>query len=137
MEIALRFFIHALENASLWPKVLPRIQFMLNNTFSLTMGKILNEIAYGFSLCRLLDLLSDPLLPNTFQACTDATNAISFALANQKAHYNRKHQPLFMKVGDWAMLRLYKGYSIPSSVGVTKKLTQQYVGPFCVVEKIG
>lgn len=42
-----------------------------------------------------------------------------------------------MKVGDWAMLKLYKGYSIPSSADVTKKLTQQYVGPFRVLEKIG
>ena len=42
-----------------------------------------------------------------------------------------------MKVGDYAMLRLHKGYSIPSSVGVTKKLTQQYVGPFYVFEKVG
>ena len=42
-----------------------------------------------------------------------------------------------MKVGDWAMLKLHKGYSIPSSAGVTKKLTQQYVGPFRVLEKVG
>ena len=42
-----------------------------------------------------------------------------------------------MKVGDWAMLRLYKGYSISSSTGITKKLTQQYVGPFRIFEKVG
>lgn len=42
-----------------------------------------------------------------------------------------------MKIGDWVMLKLYKGYSIPSSVGVTKKLTQQYVGPFQIVKRIG
>lgn len=42
-----------------------------------------------------------------------------------------------MKVGEWAMLRLHKGYSIPSTLGVTKKLTQQYVGPFCISEKVG
>lgn len=35
------------------------------------------------------------------------------------------------------MLRLHKGYSIPSSLGVTKKLTQQYVGPFRVPEQVG
>lgn len=69
--------------------------------------------------------------------CTDAADAISFALANQKAHYNRKHQPMFMKVGDWAMLRLHKGYSILTSAGITKKLTQQYVGPFLILKKVG
>ena len=82
VEIALRFFVHALENAFLWPKVLFCIQSILNNTSSLTIGKTPNEIVYGFSLHRLLDLLSDLLLSNTFQARTDATNAISFALAN-------------------------------------------------------
>ena len=35
------------------------------------------------------------------------------------------------------MLKLHKGYSIPSSTGVTKKLTQHYVGPFHVLEKVG
>ena len=137
VEIALRFFVHALEDPSLWPEVLPRIQSILNNTSSSTTGKTPNEIAYGFSLRRPLDLLSDPLLPNTFQARADTADAISFALANQKTNYDRKHQPLFMKVGDWAMLKLHKEYSIPSSASVTKKLTQQYVGPFRVFEKVG
>ena len=137
VEIALHFFVHALEDASLWLEVLPRIQSILNNTSSSTTSKTPNEVAYSFSPRRPLDLLSDPLLPNILQARTDATDAISFALANQKAHYDRKHQPLFMKVGDWAMLKLHKGYSIPSSAGVTKKLTQQYVGPFRILEKVG
>ena len=34
------------------------------------------------------------------------------------------------------MLKLHKGYSILSSVGVTKKLTQQYVGFFQIVERV-
>lgn len=35
------------------------------------------------------------------------------------------------------MLKLYKRYSIPFFAGITKKLTQQYVGPFCILEKVG
>lgn len=35
------------------------------------------------------------------------------------------------------MLRLHRGYSIPFSAGVTKKLIQQYVGPFQVKERVG
>lgn len=35
------------------------------------------------------------------------------------------------------MLKLYKSYSILSSVRMTKKLIQQYVGPFQIIEKIG
>ena len=126
-----------MKDRSLWPEVLPRIQAILNNTSSLTTGKTPNKIAHSFSLQRPLDLLSNSLLPNTFQAGADAANVISFALANQKAHYDLKHQPFFMKVGDWAMLKLHKGYSIPFFAGVTKKLTQQYVRLFRVLEKLG
>ena len=35
------------------------------------------------------------------------------------------------------MLKLHKGYLIPSSISVTKKLTQQYIGPFQIIEKVG
>ena len=98
---------------------------------------MLNKIAYGFSPRRLLDLCLAITRLDTYVARTEAADAISFALANHKKHYDRSHQPLFMKVGDWAMLKLHRGYSIPSSVSVTKKLTKQYVGPFQIVEKVG
>ena len=137
VEIALRFFIHSMDDSSRWPEVLHRIQSLLNNTSSSTTGKTPNEVAYRFSPRRPLDLCSTTALPDTYVARTAAADAILFALANQKVHYDRSHQPLFMKVGDWAMLKLHKGYSIPSSVGITKKLTQQYVGPFQIIERIG
>ena len=35
------------------------------------------------------------------------------------------------------MLKLHKGYSILSSVEVTKKLTQQYVGLFQIIKRVG
>ena len=126
-----------MENPFRWPEVLPRIQSLLNNTSSTTTGKTPNEIAYRFSPRRTLDLYSTATRPDTYVAHTEATNAISFALANHKEHYDKSHQPLVMKVGDWAMLKLHKGYSIPSSVSMTKKLTQQYVSPFQIVKKIG
>ena len=66
VKIALRFFVHALEDAFLWPKVLFCIQSILNNTSSSITGKTPNKIAYGFSPRRPLDLLSDLLLPNIF-----------------------------------------------------------------------
>lgn len=81
-------------------------------------------MAYGFSPYRSLNLLSPPRFPAVFQACADATDAIFFALTNQKVYYNKKHQSLFLKVGDWAILRLYKGHPILSLLRVTKKLIQ-------------
>ena len=100
-------------------------------------GKTLNKVAYGFSPRRFLDLYLIVPQPDTYVACIEAIDAIFFALTNQKKYYNRNYQLLFMKVGDWAMLKLYKDYSIPSSIGITKKLIQQYIGPFQFVEKIG
>ncbi len=57
-------------------------------------------------------------------------------MTNQKTYYDRKQQPLFMKKGEWTILRLHKGYSIPATLGITKKLTQQYVGPFQIENKV-
>ncbi len=125
-----------MEDPSRWPEVLTQIQSLLNNNSSFTTGKTPNEIAYGFSPRRLLDSTLAMEMRNAYVAHTNAANAILFALFNQKEYYNRKHQPLFMKVGNWAMLRLHKSYSILSLAGVTKKLTQQYVSPFRIKERV-
>lgn len=103
----------------------------------MTIGKTPIRIAYGFSPGRPLDLLS--ALPSPAIATTriEAADAISFAMTNQKAHYHRKHQPLFMKKDEWVMLRLHKRYSIPRALRITKKLTPQYVGPFQIEDKVG
>ncbi len=91
VEIALCFFIHMMDDPSHWPEVLPWIQSLLNNTSSSTTGKTSNKIAYGFSPGRSLDLCSAVALPNMYVACAEATDTISFTLANQKEHYDRRH----------------------------------------------
>lgn len=129
-EIALRFFIHAIENSFWWPKVLSRIQLLLNNTSSSTIGKTPNKIAYKIFFRRLLDLYLTIISPNINVARTGAADSIVFAFFNYKKYYDKKHQLLFIKVENWAMLKLYKGYLIFSSLKVTKKLTQQYISSF-------
>lgn len=42
-----------------------------------------------------------------------------------------------MKVGNCAMLKLYKSYSITIPAGVTTKLTQQYINLFRNSERVG
>lgn len=137
MEIAMRFYIHTLEKPSLWPKILPRLQALLNNSVSSTTGKTPNEVAYGFTPNTALDLLNTASSPEFLHARTSAKDAIAFANINAKYHYDRHHQPMFLRVGDYAFLRLHRGYNIPANLGVTKKLTQQYVGPFKVLGRVG
>ena len=43
---------------------------------------------------------------------------------------------MFLKVGDMAFIRLYKGYSLLYAK-VSKKLSQQYAGPFKVIKRVG
>lgn len=124
IEITSQFFLHAFNDLILWPKIFSQIQSIFYNTFCLTINKIPNKIAYGFFLQRPLDLPRLSKLLIAFQTCADTANAISFTLANQKAHHNKKHQILFLKIEDQATLRLHKSYFILSSLGVMKKLTQ-------------
>ena len=79
-----------------------------------------------------------PLVPNQdqYRPCQiDAKDAIAFAAMKMKEYYDIRHKPKFFKVGDMVNLRLHRGYSVPS---ITKrKIDQQFVGPFRVVERIG
>lgn len=100
VEIALRFFVYALDNPRLWPQVVFRIQAIINNTSSFLTSKTSNKVAYNFSPRHLLDLLAALPTPDALVVCANTSEAISFALLNQKVIYNRKHQALFMKVGE-------------------------------------
>lgn len=135
VEIALRFYIHALEKWSFWPKLLPRIQAFLNN--SSVSGDTPNEAALGFTPNRPLDLLNLPPQVERVVARTTAQDAIAFAQMANKAAYDRRHQPMFLKINDWALIRLHKGYKIPSTLGITHKLADQFVGPFKVLDRVG
>lgn len=44
---------------------------------------------------------------------------------------------MYLRKGDWAYLRLYKDYSILVTEVLGIKLSQQYVGPFEILKKVG
>lgn len=65
----------------------------------------------------------------------DAQDALAFAAVRMKEYYDAKHKPMFFNVGDFVHLRLHRGYEM---AGVqSKKLGQQFAGPFEVTERIG
>ena len=56
-EKALRFHIRTLNNSKHWPKALPCMQALLDNSKSSTTTQTPNEVAYGLSPYTALDLL--------------------------------------------------------------------------------
>ena len=83
----------------------------------------LNETAYGFALNRFLKLLNKLTSAiDQFQTRIAVRDAIAFAQMLNKYHYDRRHQLMFLRVEDWALLRLHRGYKISSTTGITTKL---------------
>lgn len=135
VEIALRFILTT--GTDDWLSPLPFLQGSLNNSMTST-GFAPNELAYGFRVRDTLGLLAD-LPPEDLDRLRlvkreEADDAIAFANAIAKTRYDSKHLSLKIKEGSLVYLRLHHGYSIP---GVNPKLSNQRVGPFKVLEKVG
>lgn len=64
-----------------------------------------------------------------------AREALKFAAVNIKYTYDRKHKPLRLKVSDWAILRLHRGYRIPGHLN--RKLDIQRTTPLKIIRKVG
>ena len=101
-----------------------------------TTGRTPNEICYGFTPNFVFDLAQPELGLGIPAARAEVSDAIDWGVMNAKGSYDRKHTPMFLKVGDMAFIRLHKGYSLPYAK-VSKKLSQQYAGPFKVIERVG
>lgn len=88
-EIALRFFLAALEDPKLWPTVLSRMAAALNNStaYSSTV-QAPNEVLYGFKTREPLDLIkiSDPFPQEAIDAAiAPINNAVTPTIAAQNA----------------------------------------------------
>ena len=72
----------------------------------------------------------------TVRARFEMTDVIAFVQMISKYYYDRKHQFLFMKTDDYALIRLHHDYNISTIEILDKKLSQQYVDSFKIIEKI-
>ncbi|KAI0998009.1 hypothetical protein K3495_g10181 [Podosphaera aphanis] len=67
---------------------------------------------------------------NAYRAgLVDVLDEIMFSAASMKQQFDRRHKPLFLNAGEFALPRLHRGFNVPGITGNTK-LTQQYTGPF-------
>lgn len=139
VEIAFRFFLTTLPNPANWEEGIGPIQSSVNNSRSSSTGKSPNEVVYGFTPTQSTDLVSTkahtPLIAKFIRI--EVADAIAFSQMSAKWVYDKNHKSITLAVGDFALLRLHKGYKIPSSAILGPKLSQQYAGPFKVLARIG
>ena len=66
----------------------------------------------------------------------DVQNSIAFSQTLSKDYYNKKHTSCQLQIDDWIFLKLHKKYDIFFIAILSKKLSQQYVESFQIIEKI-
>jgi hypothetical protein len=137
VEIALRYHLASIQDIKEWSKVLSVIQAHINN-IKTSLGKISNEIVYGFFSMQPWDFLKEPTTTDDYTRFRkQVSDIMAWTQMAMKHIYDRKHRSLDMKPEDYVLLRLHKGYNIPATKTLGKKLSDQYAGPFKILEKIG
>ena len=141
VEIALRFL--TTEYTTSWVKVLPSLSATLNNSVSSTTGMSPNEYITGAKAREIPDMVNPTKADKSHEQMVldrevfrqEVRDSLTWANAKAKLWYDHKHKPLIMKPGDKAWLRLHRGYCLPGKPN--RKLSQQRMGPFKILERIG
>ena len=142
VEIALRYYITSNPTkAERWNEFLPFLRATLNNAFNAATGMSPNELVYGTKLNEGVSMLANlkglqtdiGIQRNLNQKA--AAEAIAFANVDAKTRYDTKHQPLRLKEGDFAFVKLHAGYKLSGLEN--SKLTNQRAGPFKVLKRYG
>ena len=135
-EIALRFHLQSLFNFKDWSEaVINSIQRAFNNSILFT-DKTSNEICYDFTSMQSIDLLKNSSIVSIEIAKMSAANVIAMTQMYAKNIYDKNHHSFQLKVENWILLRLHKRYEISFIIVLSRKLFQQYVKLFQIVEKI-
>ncbi len=144
IEIALQYWIMILKCSEEWPKSLPRLQAVLNNStkYSSTQQS-LNEVLFECKIREALNLLCvaesetqthemvdvhsiQLMIMNNYQSAhIDVKDVIGFAAMQMKYYYDERHQPLYFQPDDMVNLCLHQEYTL-SSLFINKKLKQQF-----------
>ena len=101
-----------------------------------------NEIFYDFTSVQVIDLIKFidvdifklTLKKRRLITRQNVNDVIVFDQMNAKFHYDKKHESMFMKQENVALIKLHKNYNISSTI--SKKYDQQCVESFTIIEKI-
>ena len=119
-----------------WERLLPPIQAALNSSKKTSTGLSPHELMYGQPLRQPWNLLRR-ISDRTFALRQDAQEALAYAAIRMKEQYDKRHQPMHFEKGDKVLLRLHKGYNVPANKRLSRKLGQQFAGPFEVLQRVG
>jgi hypothetical protein len=119
-----------------WPILLPSLHEILNSTTNAATEKSPHELMYGMRLNTGV-IHSPEAAAQDFSIRDDAYEAMKFASMYMKEVYDKKHKDIHFDIGDQVYLTLHKGYDIPETGILGRKLSRQRVGPFKVIERIG
>jgi hypothetical protein len=145
IEIALRHVV-AISKTD-WTEFIEEVEFNINNNVNLSTGLSPMQFLTGLNAPNILDTaipgqVSDRrAIEWTDERSTlrqQARDSLLFAQTKMSIYYDRKHQPVILKAGDKAYIKLANGiepgYKIANSSG---KLYQLRVGPFQIIEPVG
>jgi hypothetical protein len=136
LEITLRYYIQKLLDSTLWVSALWKFQSIFNNTRSIVTEKISNELLYEITSNLSLNISFKNKVLNHDYLRKKAQNAINWAQMQNKAHYDRRHTSLFLKIDEWVLLKLHHEYFVSSFKNMTKKIFTQYIESFKIIQRI-
>jgi hypothetical protein len=136
LKIALWYYIQKFHDFTLWISALWKFQFVFNNTRFDATNKTSNELLYELTFNLSLNISFTNETFNHDRLRKETQNAINWTQMINKIHYDRRHSSLFLKINEWAMLRLHHEYFISDSKNMIKKIFTQYVESFKVVQRI-
>jgi len=145
VEIALRHLVGA--SKSDWPHFLTEIEFSHNNMVNISTSKTPMEMVTGLNMRSGFEAATPDIARSVVdwtqvrqRQREEAHDALVFAQAKMSIYYDKNHQPITFKPGDRVYISLAKGfaagYKLPHNV-VNRKLSQQHVGPFAILDAVG
>ena len=141
VEIAIRFYTFKYPDSNQL-EVLPLLQQHLNSGLSGPVKTSPYELLFGFrptspleAITKLLEDRNQDIAALQEHLYYDAQLAMDFAAVQAKRRYNGKHRPIKFEVGNKVYLWLYYRYHLLGNL--SRKYSQQRVGPFIVKKRIG
>lgn len=149
VETMFRHYLTANPNLDrTWENFIPSIISSVNGSPNSSTQETPHRLLFGMDFAKPWNLVRnyfrtrqdeshDDDATRDFSSRTDAEEALRYAQLLMKKRYDTRHSRFpELAQGDLVLLRLHRGYSLPTSK-LPPKLSAQFAGPFKVIKKVG